>query len=80
MTIGPTPSSQSSRIGPREAYNMGHVYALRLNSWVSAGMRAVIVGGAAYEIPPTAGQGVNQAFEDTYALSLLLLVSGKTLN
>ena len=44
----------------------------RLESWASPGKRVIILGDAAHAIPPTAGQGVNQAFEDVYSLSLLL--------
>ncbi|KAJ5247751.1 hypothetical protein N7468_002734 [Penicillium chermesinum] len=44
----------------------------RLGTWASQHSRVVILGNAAHVIPPTAGQGINQAFEDiyTYALSL----------
>jgi 2-polyprenyl-6-methoxyphenol hydroxylase-like FAD-dependent oxidoreductase len=56
-----------------EKLTMWAMYTLpRLNSWVSAGKKVIIVGDAAHALPPTAGQGVNQAFEDIYALSLLL--------
>ena len=44
----------------------------RLDKWASAGNRVIIVGDAAHAIPPTAGQGVNQAFEDIDMLALLL--------
>jgi len=32
----------------------------------------VILGDAAHAIPPSAGQGINQAFEDAYIFALLL--------
>lgn len=32
----------------------------------------VILGDAAHAIPPTAGQGVNQVFEDVYTYALVL--------
>lgn len=44
----------------------------RLDQWTSARGRVIILGDAAHAIPPTAGQGVNQAFEDIYTLALLL--------
>ena len=44
----------------------------KLDSWLSATGRVVIVGDAAHAIPPAAGQGANQAVEDTYTLALLL--------
>jgi 2-polyprenyl-6-methoxyphenol hydroxylase-like FAD-dependent oxidoreductase len=37
----------------------------------------VIVGDAAHAIPPAAGQGVNQAFEDVFTYSLVLARSDK---
>lgn len=44
----------------------------KLKSWVSDGGRVVILGDAAHAIPPTAGQGVNQAFEDVYTFARVL--------
>ena len=44
----------------------------RLERWSSKKGRVVILGDAAHAIPPTAGQGVNQAFEDVYAFALVL--------
>lgn len=44
----------------------------KLDKWASDGGRVIIVGDAAHAIPPTAGQGANQAFEDSYTLAVLL--------
>jgi 2-polyprenyl-6-methoxyphenol hydroxylase-like FAD-dependent oxidoreductase len=44
----------------------------RLPTWSSERGRVVVLGDAAHAIPPTAGQGANQAFEDSYSLALLL--------
>jgi 2-polyprenyl-6-methoxyphenol hydroxylase-like FAD-dependent oxidoreductase len=43
-----------------------------LKKWASWKDRVIIVGDAAHAIPPTAGQGVNQAFEDINMLAILL--------
>lgn len=43
-----------------------------LENWASPGRRVIVLGDAAHAIPPTTGQGVNQAFEDIYSLGLLL--------
>ncbi|CAI4212665.1 unnamed protein product [Parascedosporium putredinis] len=44
----------------------------RLEKWASASLKVIIVGDAAHAIPPSAGQGINQAFEDVYMLALLV--------
>jgi 2-polyprenyl-6-methoxyphenol hydroxylase-like FAD-dependent oxidoreductase len=41
-------------------------------TWHSEASRVIILGDAAHAIPPAAGQGVNQAFEDVHALALLM--------
>ncbi|EPE30903.1 FAD/NAD(P)-binding protein [Glarea lozoyensis ATCC 20868] len=43
-----------------------------LQTWASKDKRVVIMGDAAHAIPPTAGQGASQAFEDVYSFSYLL--------
>lgn len=43
-----------------------------LSKWTSEKGRIIIIGDAAHAIPPTSGQGANQAFEDGYALAMLL--------
>jgi 2-polyprenyl-6-methoxyphenol hydroxylase-like FAD-dependent oxidoreductase len=44
----------------------------KLDTWASKHSRVVILGDAAHAIPPTAGQGINQAFEDVYIYALIL--------
>ncbi|KAF3769705.1 putative salicylate hydroxylase [Cryphonectria parasitica EP155] len=44
----------------------------RLDQWASETRRVIILSDAAHAIPPSAGQGINQAFEDVYMLALLL--------
>ena len=44
----------------------------KLESWYSSTGRVVILGDAAHAIPPSSGQGTNQAMEDVYALTYLL--------
>ena len=43
-----------------------------LSSWLSESKRIILVGDAAHAIPPTVGQGANQAIEDSCALASLL--------
>lgn len=44
----------------------------KLDKWTSPSRRVVILGDAAHAIPPSAGQGINQAFEDVYIFALLM--------
>ncbi|EPS39695.1 hypothetical protein H072_6538 [Dactylellina haptotyla CBS 200.50] len=44
----------------------------KLPKWSSEGGRIIILGDAAHAIPPTTGQGANQALEDVYSLALLM--------
>ncbi|KIV89440.1 hypothetical protein PV10_06839 [Exophiala mesophila] len=48
-----------------------------LDRWSSVNRRVVILGDAAHAIPPSAGLGISQAFEDVYAFALLLAASKK---
>jgi 2-polyprenyl-6-methoxyphenol hydroxylase-like FAD-dependent oxidoreductase len=43
-----------------------------LPRWFSDTGRVVLVGDGAHALPPSSGQGVNQALEDVYSLTLLL--------
>ncbi|KAJ9216137.1 hypothetical protein DTO166G4_2381 [Paecilomyces variotii] len=44
----------------------------KMERWSSPTGRVIITGDAAHAMPPSSGQGVNQAFEDGYTLALLL--------
>lgn len=44
----------------------------RLKTWTSKGRRVIIIGDAAHAVPPTAGQGASQAFEDAFSLAALM--------
>jgi 2-polyprenyl-6-methoxyphenol hydroxylase-like FAD-dependent oxidoreductase len=44
----------------------------KLEKWASEKRRVIILGDGAHAIPPSAGQGINQAFEDAYIFALLL--------
>ncbi|KAG9229120.1 hypothetical protein BJ875DRAFT_489218 [Amylocarpus encephaloides] len=43
-----------------------------LSTWFSSKKRVIIMGDAAHAIPPTAGQGASQAFEDVFSFSYLV--------
>ena len=60
---------------PHDTINLWPFYAIpNLPSWISddGQGRIVLVGDAAHAIPPSAGQGLNQCFEDVYTLSLTM--------
>ncbi|KAJ7634876.1 putative salicylate hydroxylase [Roridomyces roridus] len=67
-----------SEINP-ETINVWPFYIVpRLDKWASERHhRVLILGDAAHAIPPSAGQGINQAFEDSYMLALLVGCAGK---
>ncbi|KAF2023539.1 kynurenine 3-monooxygenase [Setomelanomma holmii] len=44
----------------------------KLDSWSSSNKRVIILGDAAHAIPPTAGQGFSQGFEDAFTFAALL--------
>ncbi|WPH00303.1 Salicylate hydroxylase [Acrodontium crateriforme] len=44
----------------------------KIEKWKSDKGRVIILGDSAHAIPPAAGQGVNQAFEDVHSLSILM--------
>ncbi|KAH8814821.1 hypothetical protein F5884DRAFT_151908 [Xylogone sp. PMI_703] len=58
---------------PHDRFNVWPYYVVpKLEKWASEKRRVIILGDAAHAIPPSAGQGINQAFEDVYIFSLLL--------
>ena len=49
------------------------MYSLRkLKNWASRGSKVAVLGDAAHPIPPTVGQGADQALEDAYMLAIML--------
>ena len=61
-----------SEISP-ENINVWPFYVVpKLDTWSSTHGRVVILGDAAHAIPPSAGQGINQAFEDVYTYALIV--------
>jgi 2-polyprenyl-6-methoxyphenol hydroxylase-like FAD-dependent oxidoreductase len=61
-----------SKIDPAKVNKWPFFIVPKLDKWASDTRRVLIVGDAAHAIPPSAGQGINQAFEDVYILALLL--------
>ena len=60
---------------PKETLSIWPYYTVpKLPSWTSSSHhnRVLLLGDAAHAIPPTAGQGASQAFEDAFSLALLL--------
>ena len=63
---------------PHDKINVWPFYIVpKLDKWTSNNRRVVILGDAAHAIPPSAGQGINQAFEDVYIFALLIGKAGK---
>ena len=62
----------TSHIDPEKVNKWPFFVVPKLEKWSSDTRRVVILGDAAHAIPPSAGQGINQAFEDVYILALLL--------
>lgn len=58
---------------PHEHINIWPFYIIpALPSWSSDARRVLLVGDAAYAVPPSSGQGISQAVEDVVMLALLL--------
>lgn len=60
---------------PKETLSIWPYYTVPgLASWTSSSQhnRVLILGDAAHAIPPTAGQGASQAFEDGFSLAFVL--------
>ncbi|KAJ0422010.1 FAD/NAD(P)-binding domain-containing protein [Aspergillus carlsbadensis] len=56
-----------------EKINLWPFYVVpKLGTWASESARVVILGDAAHAIPPSAGQGINQGFEDVYTFAAVL--------
>ncbi|KAK4565343.1 hypothetical protein LTR86_003960 [Recurvomyces mirabilis] len=49
----------------------------KLEKWFSKTGRVVLVGDGAHALPPSSGQGVNQALEDVYSLAMILAAVSK---
>lgn len=61
-----------SAIDPAKVNKWPFFVVPKLERWTSQTHRVLILADAAHAIPPSAGQGINQAFEDVYMLALLL--------
>ncbi|KAH0269572.1 salicylate hydroxylase, partial [Aureobasidium melanogenum] len=58
---------------PHENINIWPFYVNpKLDSWSSVNRRVLLVGDSAHAVPPSSGQGINQAVEDVVMLSNLL--------
>lgn len=60
--------------------NVWPFYTLKMDRWHSSTGRAIIIGDAAHAIPPSAGQGANQAFESSLSLATVLAGLNGTVN
>jgi 2-polyprenyl-6-methoxyphenol hydroxylase-like FAD-dependent oxidoreductase len=70
----------TSHIDPNKVNKWPFFIVPKLDKWASETRRVLILGDAAHAIPPSAGQGINQAFEDVYILALLLSKVGQINN
>lgn len=70
----PLIQAAQAQVSTPEAHflNVWPFYTLRMDRWHSSTGRVILVGDAAHAIPPSAGQGANQAFESSYSLAMLL--------
>ncbi|KAH0387670.1 salicylate hydroxylase, partial [Aureobasidium melanogenum] len=56
-----------------ESINIWPFYVIpKLDSWSSDNRRVLLVGDSAHAVPPSSGQGINQAVEDVVMLATLL--------
>lgn len=63
---------------PKEKLSIWPFYTVpKISRWSSGAGRVVILGDSAHAIPPAAGQGVNQAFEDVHSLALLVAATNE---
>lgn len=71
---GPTARSLIDAVAARAdaCYIWPYMRLPVLERWASVHARVLLVGDAAHALPPSSGQGVNQALEDVWALTLLL--------
>lgn len=70
--FGEVALTSTQHIDPKKM-NVWPFYVIpELDRWTSSKRRLIILGDSAHAIPPSAGQGINQAFEDVYIFSLLL--------
>ncbi|KAK4943927.1 hypothetical protein LTR10_016643 [Elasticomyces elasticus] len=71
-SFGELALTSTQHIDPKKM-NVWPFYVIpELDKWASSKRRVVILGDSAHAIPPSAGQGINQAFEDVYMFALLL--------
>ncbi|CAH0051611.1 unnamed protein product [Clonostachys solani] len=65
---------QAQVVSPEaEFLNVWPFYTMKgMDRWHSPTGRVLVIGDAAHAIPPPAGQGANQALEDSYSLGMLL--------
>lgn len=77
---GPTARSIIDQVAKNKetCYIWPYLKMPTLQRWFSDTGRVVMVGDGAHALPPSSGQGVNQALEDVYSLTLLLTSPART--